>query len=102
MAAPRRPDPPPLRTNEFAPVIGVTALFGVAFVVLLIDHAHLSTRGQGWWVWVGLTGFLWGLWGLFMLSLHHRGLRRRAERASTSSVQVSLGEQQPGDRGLAQ
>jgi Protein of unknown function (DUF2530) len=102
MAAPRRPDPPPLRTNDYAPVIVGTAVWGVAFVILLIEHSHLSSHGRGWWVWVGLSGLLLGLWGLCMLSLHEWAVRRAAGRAAKPSVEVGLAEQQPGTRGLAQ
>jgi hypothetical protein len=80
MAAPRRPDPPPFRTNEFAPVIIATGLWAIAFVVLLVRHHDMAAHGQGWWLWVTLSGFALGLWGLFMLTMHHRSLRRRAAR----------------------
>ena len=78
--AQRRPDPPPLQTNEYAPVIAATALWAVAFVVLLVLHQPMADRGEGWWLWVGLSGFLIGLWGLIMLTLRRRGLRRRLSR----------------------
>ncbi len=80
MAATRRPDPPPFRTNEFAPVIIATGLWAVAFLVLLVRHHDMATRGQGWWLWVALSGFALGLWGLFMLTMHHRSLRKQAAR----------------------
>ncbi len=79
---PRRPDPEPLRTNEFAPVIAATGLWAIAFVVLLLLHHRMAARGEGWWLWVGLSGFLIGLWGLIMLMLRHRGLARRTAATS--------------------
>jgi Protein of unknown function (DUF2530) len=76
MPAARRPDPPPFRSNEFAPVIIATAIWAIAFVVLLTQHQQMAARGQGWWLWVTLTGFALGLWGLFMLHLQQRHARR--------------------------
>ena len=84
MAAPRRPDPPPLQTNEFAPIMVGTAVWGVAFVILLSRHHSLAAHGHGWYVWVGLSGFLLGFWGLSLMVLHRRG-RRRAQSRSTSA-----------------
>jgi len=86
MAATRRPDPPPLRVNEFMPVIGGTVSWAIALVVLATQHHDMAARGQGWWLWVALTGFGLGLWGLFLLWLRHRGLRRRAAAAPSTAV----------------
>jgi hypothetical protein len=85
MAAPRRPDPPPLQTNEFAPVIVATGLWVVAFFVLLSQHHSLTAHGHGWYVWVGLSGFLLGLWGLSLMLLRRRGLRRAQSRSASAS-----------------
>jgi hypothetical protein len=79
---PRRSDPPPFQTNEYAPVITATMLWAIAFVVLLVLHHRMAARGEGWWLWVGLSGFIIGLWGLTMLTLRRRSIRRR-EAAST-------------------
>jgi hypothetical protein len=80
MAATRRPEPPPFRSNEYAPVIVATGLWAIAFVVLLVRHDDMAARGQGWWLWVALSGFALGLWGLFMLRVHHRSLQKKAAR----------------------
>jgi hypothetical protein len=85
MAAPRRPDPPPLQTNEFAPVIVATALWGVAFVILLARHHSLAAHGHGWYVWVGLSGFLLGFWGLSLMLLRRRSQRRAQSRSASAS-----------------
>ena len=85
MAVPRRPDPPPLETNEFAPVIVATGLWVVAFLVLLTQHATLAAHGHGWYVWVGLSGFLLGLWGLSLMLLRQRGSRRAQSRSASAS-----------------
>ncbi len=68
----RRPDPPPLRVNPYAPVIVGTVLWAIAFVVLLTQHHDMAARGQGWWLWVALSGFLLGFWGMSLTWLHHR------------------------------
>jgi hypothetical protein len=82
MPADRRPDPPPYRTNEFAPVIVGTAMWAIAFIVLLTMHHAMADRGQGWWLWVALTGVGLGLWGLFLIAMRHRSVRKKAEHAA--------------------
>ena len=81
----RRPDPPPLQTNEFAPVIVATLIWALAFLVLLSQHRTLAAHGRGWWVWVGLSGFLLGLWGLSLMLLRRRGLRRAQSRSASAN-----------------
>jgi hypothetical protein len=49
MAAPRRPDPPPLETNDVIIVAGGTALWAVALVVLLVLKAAGSDI-HSWWI----------------------------------------------------
>jgi hypothetical protein len=83
---PRRPDPPPLQTNEYAPVSIAVALWAIAFVVLLVLHHQMARRGEGWWLWVSVAGFVIGLWGLTMLTLRRRSQRRRR----AASVEISL------------
>ena len=83
MAAPppsRRPDPPPRRTNTYVPVIIGTALWAVAFVVLLTQHHDMAARGQGWWVWVALTAVMLGFWGMVLMWLHHRNVPANSDR----------------------
>jgi ABC-type nickel/cobalt efflux system permease component RcnA len=84
-STPRRPDPPPFQTNEYAPVITAVVMWAVAFVVLLVLHHRMAARGEGWWLWVGLSGFIIGLWGLTMLTLRRRSQRRRATRATVAA-----------------
>jgi hypothetical protein len=91
MAAPRRPDPPPLQTNEFAPVIVATGLWVLAFFILLSQRHSLAAHGHGWYVWVGLSGFLLGLWGLSLMLLRRRGLQRRAQSRSASASSTGDG-----------
>jgi len=91
MPADRRPDPPPYRTNEYAPVIVGTSMWAIAFIVLLTQHHAMAARGQGWWLWVALVGFCLGLWGLFMLSVRHRSLRKKAANHTEEEVQPPSG-----------
>jgi hypothetical protein len=85
MATARRPDPPPLQTNEFAPVIVATGIWGVAFLILLTQHHRLAADGHGWYVWVGMSGFLLGFWGLSLMLLRRRGIRRAQSRSASAS-----------------
>ena len=59
----RRPDPPPLETNDVAIVAGGTALWAVALVVLLVlrvtDH-----EVHDWWLEMCAAGVLLGLVGV--------------------------------------
>jgi Protein of unknown function (DUF2530) len=76
----RRPAPPPLETNEFAPVIVATVCWAIALIVLAALHHSMEAHGQGWWLWVAVSGTALGLWGLVLVALRHRSLRRRNER----------------------
>ncbi len=66
-----------MQTNEFAPVIACTMCWLIASAVLAVEHHSMAARGEGWWLWVGVSGFGLGLWGLSLLALRHRSLRRR-------------------------
>jgi len=79
-AASRRPDPPPYRTNDYAPVIASTLAWLVAVIVLLTRHDEMARHGQGWWLWVAVVGFALGLWGMVLVAIHHRVAARRAGR----------------------
>ena len=83
----RRPPPQPYQTREYPPVLTGTALWLVAFMVLLVRHPAMSRRGEGWWLWVALTGFGLGLWGLVMLTIRDRRPREKVslrKKAPTS------------------
>jgi len=55
-------------------------LWAVAFLILLTRHHQLASHGHGWYVWVGLSGFLLGLWGLSLMLLRRRSLARLQSR----------------------
>lgn len=59
----RRPDPPPLETDDVRIVAGGTVLWAIAFVVLLVlrltDHDI-----HGWWIEMCAAGALLGLVGV--------------------------------------
>ena len=80
----RRPDPPPLRTNDVRTVTIGTALWGVAFLVLLPFHARLSDDGRLWWLGTCAAGFGLGLVGLAYVRRRAAAITRdeAAERAS--------------------
>jgi len=64
-----------METNDVL-IVGVgTALFAIAFVVLLPMRASLERDGHGRWPWIALSGALLGLLGLVYC-------RRRAQRMS--------------------
>jgi Protein of unknown function (DUF2530) len=95
MAAPRRPDPPPYETNEFAPVIVATAIWAIGFVVVAAMHHSLARHGHGWYEWVGLSGFLLGLWGLTLMLLRRHLMRKAQSRSASASS--SAGETAPSN-----
>jgi hypothetical protein len=73
--AAQRPEMQPMETNDVM-IVGVgTALFAIAFVVMLPLHASLVRDGHGRWLWIALSGALLGLLGVVYC-------RRRAQRMS--------------------
>ncbi len=77
-AGARRAEVEPMETNDVL-IIGIgTALFAVAFLVLLPMHTSLERDGHGRWLWVALAGALLGLLGLVYC-------RRRAQRMSKAN-----------------
>lgn len=61
---PRRPDPPPLESDDVR-VVGIgTAVWGLLFLGLLPFRARLDAAGHGWWIWTCLVGTVLGLVGL--------------------------------------
>jgi ABC-type nickel/cobalt efflux system permease component RcnA len=73
----RRPDPPPLETNDVAIITGGTALWAVALVVVLVLKAT-GTDVHAWWWQMCAAGALLGLLGI-------RYCRRRRDRLAAGA-----------------
>ncbi len=74
-SADRRPDPPPLPTDDRRVVLAGTVVWAVLGVLALVFRGQLEADGRGWWVWTPLVGVLLGLYGLRYIS--RRGRSRR-------------------------
>lgn len=64
-----------METNDVLIVAIGTALFAVAFVILITLRTSLEHSGHGRWPWIALSGMLLGLVGLVYC-------RRRQQRMS--------------------
>ena len=73
----RRPDPPPLETNDVAIITGGTLLWAVALVVVLVLKAA-GTDVHPWWWQMCAAGALLGLLGI-------RYCRRRRDRIAAGA-----------------
>lgn len=60
----RRPDPPPLRTNDVAVITAGTAGWLVALIVMLPFAGRLNAAGRGWWMWTCVAGIALGLYAI--------------------------------------
>lgn len=61
---PRRPDPPPLETDDVRTVAVGTAAWAVALVVLLALRLATDVRVETWWLQMCAAGALLGLAGV--------------------------------------
>lgn len=91
MRSPRRPDPPPLRTNDRLVAAVGTVAWAVALVVLLIIGLPEDAR---WWLWVCVCGIATGLFGYWYLPRLHRARAAQIRRATPAASQEDL----PGPR----
>ncbi|MGH3389466.1 MAG: DUF2530 domain-containing protein [Actinomadura sp.] len=73
MTRPRRPDPPPLETDDVRIAAVGAGAWAVALVVLLLIGLPEADR---WWLWVCVTGVVTGLFGVWYIP---RLQRSRAE-----------------------
>jgi fatty acid desaturase len=77
MSRERRPDPPPLETNDVAIVAGGTVLWAVACVVLIaarLAGADVMT----WWITMCAAGALLGLVGVRYCARRRNAIARNA------------------------
>ncbi|MFD0902048.1 DUF2530 domain-containing protein [Actinomadura sediminis] len=80
MTRQRRPDPPPMKTNDVRIAAVGTAAWAVALAVLLL--ADLPAE-DGWWIWVCVTGIGIGLFATWYIPrLQAARERLEAERAA--------------------
>lgn len=79
--AARRPDPPPLETDDVLVVAIGTALWAVGLVVLLVLRLADVTRVPDWWLGMCAYGVALGLFGVRYCRRRHQALLRR--RASS-------------------
>lgn len=71
--AARRPDPPPLETDDVRTVALGTAAWAVALVVLVVLRVSDAVRVEGWWI--GMCA--WGA-GLGLVGVRYCQRRRAA------------------------
>jgi H+/Cl- antiporter ClcA len=64
MTRPRRPDPPPLETDDVRIAAVGTGAWAVALVVLLLIGLPEPDR---WWLWVCVVGIAIGLFGVWYI-----------------------------------
>ena len=67
--------PPAVQINARRIVVIGTALWFVAFVVLLPFYGWLGTHHHRLWLWTCLAGWLLGLLGLALMSRHRKAGR---------------------------
>jgi drug/metabolite transporter (DMT)-like permease len=71
--APRRPDPPPLDTDDRPLVVAGMVLWAVAFVVLVVFFRDdLHRHHASYWIWSCLIGLGLGLYALRFVSRRQR------------------------------
>jgi Protein of unknown function (DUF2530) len=75
MTRPRRPDPPPLRTNDVRVAAAGTAGWTVALVALLIAGLPPADR---WWLWTCVAGIAIGVFGIWYIPRLQAARERQA------------------------
>ena len=76
----RRPDPPPLETNDSAVVLVGTSLWAGALLVLAVLELGDLARVRVWWVGMCAYGVVLGLWGLWFVRRRRAAIDRDAAR----------------------
>ena len=78
--AARRPDPPPLETDDVRTVTVITAAWGLALVVLAVLRATDVTRVETWWMVMCGYGLALGLVGVRHCRRRHVAIERDKAR----------------------
>ncbi|GLW63876.1 hypothetical protein Arub01_21200 [Actinomadura rubrobrunea] len=86
MTRPRRPDPPPLETDDVRVAAVGTVAWAVALAVLLIVGLPDEHR---WWLWVCAAGIATGLFGIWYIPRLQRARARQQARDRESGGDAS-------------
>lgn len=81
----RRPDPPPLETDDSTVVLVGTGLWAAALVVLLLLRVTGAAEVRDWWLAMCVYGILLGLVGVRYVRRHQEHTRD-ADRDATPGV----------------
>ena len=76
----RRPDPPPLETNDSIVVLIGTSLWAGALLVLLVLELADLAPVRDWWLAMCGYGIALGLFGLYYVRRRHSAIARDAVR----------------------
>jgi len=76
------PDVAPLDVDGVRAVGIGTALWAVALLVTLALRGPLEAAGNGWWVWVCVSGVVLGLMGLVYVVRRRNAIRSAAVHSS--------------------
>lgn len=78
--AARRPDPPPLETDDVRTVTVITVAWGLALVVLLVLRLTDATRVEEWWLVMCGYGIGLGTIGVKYCERRHAAIERDKAR----------------------
>lgn len=81
----RRPDPPPLKTDDVRTVLVGSIAFAVAFLGLLSFYDTLDRDGRLWWYWACACGLALGGIGVYYCRRRERAIARDAALAAADS-----------------
>ena len=76
----RRPDPPPLETDDVRTVAVGTAAWALALAVLLVLRLTDATRVEGWWLAMCACGAVLGALGVWYCRRRQAAIERDKAR----------------------
>ena len=76
----RRPDPPPLETDDVHVVAAGTALWALGLAVLVVLEVGTSREVPDWWMGMCCYGIALGLYGVRFCKRRHEAIARDAAR----------------------